>query len=299
MTNFAWDDLQFFLAVARAGQLSRAARQLRTSHVTVSRRVDRLEQSLKLRLFERNPRGYELTSHGRRLLASAERIEAETRRLEESISGDAQIQRGIVRIAMPEGFASFFTTGLLVRFATQFPNLQPELVALPQITSLSRRETDISVTLDPIRASPYHHEKLSDYTLRVYGAREYLARHPPITDREMLPGHRFIGYIEEMIFSSGLDYLEEVHSAVRAQIKCSSLFNQLSAVRDGLGLGVLPSYMARRYDDLVEVLGADLQIHRSYWLNCHRDNIQSPRERAVMAFLRDGMARLGHLLVAA
>ncbi len=299
MTNFAWDDLQFFLAVARAGQLSRAARQLRTSHVTVSRRLDRLEQSLKLRLFERNPRGYELTSHGRRLLASAERIEVETRRLEESISGDAQIQRGIVRIAMPEGFANFFTTRLLVRFAAQFPNLSPELVALPQITSLSRRETDISITLDPIRASPYHNEKLSDYTLRVYGSRDYLARFPPITDRDMLSGHRFIGYIEEMIFSAGLDYLQDVHSAVRAQIKCSSLFNQLSAVRDGLGLGVLPSYMGRRHDDLVEILGEDVQIHRTYWMNCHRDNLQSSRERAVMTFMREGMARLGSVLVAA
>lgn len=298
MKSFAWDDLQFFLAVARAGQLSRAARQLRTSHVTVSRRIDRLEQSLKLRLFERNPRGYELTTHGRRLLATAERIESETRRLEESISGEAHAQRGVVRLAMPEGFANFFTTRLLVRFMAQFPNLSPELIALPQITSLSRRETDISVTLDPIRASPYHSEKLSDYTLRVYGARDYLARHPPITSRDMLPSHRFIGYIEEMIFSAGLDYLQEVHPAVRAQIKSSSLFNQLSAVRDGLGLGVLPSYMARMHPDLVEVMGDDLQIHRTYWLNCHRDNYQSPRERTVMTFLREGMTHVGTQLLA-
>ncbi|MGE4372474.1 MAG: LysR family transcriptional regulator [Xanthobacter sp.] len=298
MTNFAWDDLQFFLAVARAGQLSRAARQLRTSHVTVSRRVDRLEQSLKLRLFERNPRGYELTSHGRRLLASAERMEAESQKLEEAISGEAEAQRGVVRVAMPEGFAHFFTTRLLVDFTTQFPNIAPELVALPQVMSLSRREADLSVTLDPFRASTYSSAQLCPYKLRLYGARDYLASHPPITNRDRLQEHRFIGYIEEMIFAPGLDYLHEVHANVRAQIKSSSVFNQITAVRDGLGLAVLPSYVARAHDDLVEVLGQEVVIQRAYWINCHRDSLQSPRERAIMAFLREGVARHAGILAA-
>ena len=73
--TLSWDDLQFFLAVAREGQLSRAARLLGTSHVNVSRRIDRLEQALNTRLFERNPRGYEPTPAGRRLVEMAERLE--------------------------------------------------------------------------------------------------------------------------------------------------------------------------------------------------------------------------------
>ena len=77
MRRFTWDDLQFFLAVARNGQLASAARQLRTNHATVSRRIDRLEQALSAKLFERNPRGYMLTAVGERLVQSAEQIERE------------------------------------------------------------------------------------------------------------------------------------------------------------------------------------------------------------------------------
>ena len=75
MATLSWDDLQFFLAVVRERQLSRAARVLGTSHVTVSRRIDRLERSLDTRLFERNPRGYEPTPASLRLIETAERME--------------------------------------------------------------------------------------------------------------------------------------------------------------------------------------------------------------------------------
>src|SRR6478736_6318385 len=84
--QFTWDDLQFFLAVARTGQLSTAARRLRTSHATVSRRIDRLEFALKVKLFERNPRGYVLTGMGQRFVETAERIERETEQLQLDIN---------------------------------------------------------------------------------------------------------------------------------------------------------------------------------------------------------------------
>ena len=106
--SFTWDDLQYFLAVARTGQLSTAARQLRTSHATVSRRIDRLEFVLKVKLFERNPRGYVLTSVGQRFVETAEKIEAETDRLQADIAEGAMIQRGVIRLSAPEGFANFF-----------------------------------------------------------------------------------------------------------------------------------------------------------------------------------------------
>lgn len=106
-TPFTWDDLQYFLAVARTGQLSSAARSLRTSHATVSRHIDRLEFSLKTKLFERNPRGYELTTVGRRLVDTVERIEAEAERLQSDISESGSLLRGVVRLSAPEGFSNF------------------------------------------------------------------------------------------------------------------------------------------------------------------------------------------------
>lgn len=289
MAHLTWDDLQFFLAVAREGQLSRAARQLQTSHVTVSRRIDRLEAGLDLRLFERNPRGYELTSNGRRLVETAERMEQEADRLLLDLTGDIRAQRGLLRVAMPEGFASFFSESLLPQFMDKFPNIALELITLPQVMSLSRREADLSVTLDPTKASPYHSEKIIDYALRVYGTRQYLQSRGEITRREHLLDHPFAGYIEDMIFARGLDYLGDVHPKLRPVFKSSSIFNQLAAVRAGLCLCVLPCYIARRYDDLVPVLPDEITILRSYWLTCHRDVRAMLRERAVMEFIKISM----------
>ncbi|SNX71729.1 LysR family transcriptional regulator [Cereibacter ovatus] len=297
MGNFTWDDLQFFLAVARTGQLSRAARQLRTSHVTVSRRIDRLEAALKMRLFERNPRGYELTPVGRRLIETAERMEAETERMQVDLLGDGPGQRGVLRMAVPEGFGSWFSRVLLGPFTARFPNIALELITLPQIMSLSRREADLTVTLDPPKASPYHSEKITDYSLHLYGARDYLARHPPITRREDLLKHAFIGYIEEMIFAPGLDYLGEVHPGIRANFKSSSIFNQLSATRIGLGLCVLPHYVASMCPDLDLVLPSEVALRRTYWLTCHRDVRPLPRERLVMGFLLEAGRSHGRSLL--
>ncbi|MGP3698118.1 LysR family transcriptional regulator [Rhodobacter sp. NSM] len=297
MGNFTWDDLQFFLAVARTGQLSRAARQLRTSHVTVSRRIDRLEAALRMRLFERNPRGYELTPVGRRLIETAERMEAETERMQVDLLGDGPGQRGVLRMAVPEGFGSWFSRVLLGAFTDRFPNIALELITLPQIMSLSRREADLTVTLDPPKASPYHSEKIADYSLHIYAARSYLADHPPVVKRDDLLKHPFIGYIEEMIFAPGLDYLGEVHPGIRAQFKSSSIFNQLAATRNALGLCVLPYYIARMFPDLELVLAGEVVLRRTYWLTCHRDVRPLPRERSVMSFLLESGRTHGRSLL--
>ena len=284
MTEYSWDDMRFFLALARDGQLTRAARQLGTAHVTVARRVERLEAALSQRLFERNPRGYELTSTGRRLIEVAERMEAAS---EGAVQGGAEGLgvSGTLRLAVPEGFGSFFSEQLLSEFVTRFPRISLELITMTQVISLSRREADLSVTVDPVAKGPYESQHLAEYDLRLYASRAYLASHPAIRDRDDLLSHHFIGYIEGMIFSPGLDYLDEVHHAIRPTLKSSSIFNQLSATRRGLGLCVLPCYLASGFNDLQLVMGDTVVLRRSYWLTCHRDTRQMRRERMVSNWL--------------
>ncbi|MBC9247146.1 LysR family transcriptional regulator [Paracoccus sp. 11-3] len=296
MANLSWDDLQFFLAVVRERQLSRAARQLGTSHVTVSRRIDRLEQALNTRLFERNPRGYELTLAGQRLIETAERMEEAA---EDIPVGSNPITGQIkpFRLAVPEGFAKLFSTFLLPELLARFPLTSPELITMPQVLSPSRREADISVTLDPVTSGPYRSERMADYTLHLYATHDYLARTPRITTRDDLRNHRIIGYIEEMIFAPGLDYLGEIHPAIRASIKSSSVFNQLSAVRGGLGVGVLPYYIAGGYPELRVALPEQVTLTRTYWLTCHRDVRQMRREKTMIEFLISRLqSRAGDLI---
>lgn len=284
-SNFTWDDLQYFLAVARSGQLSTAARQLRSSHATVSRRIDRLEFALKVKLFERNPRGYVLTVMGQRFVDTAEKMEQETERLQADLSLGSTQQRGVVRISAPEGFSNFFFTHHLQGFVAANPNISIELVTIQQIMALSRKEADVAVVLDPPKAGPYFSEKLGDYHLKIYGTRDYLARHGMPQTREDLLAHNFIGYIEDMIFAPGLDYLGDIHPRIKPHFQSSSIFAQLTATRNGLGLCVLPIYIARRYPELQLVLGDDVTLHRHYWLTCHRDLRQVARTRTVIDYL--------------
>lgn len=297
MAALSWDDLQFFLAVVREGQLSRAARRLGTSHVTVSRRIDRLERALNTRLFERNPRGYEPTAASLRLIETAERMEEAAAQLPQERAAAGGPLRAL-RLAMPEGFASLFSTHLLPEFVARFPQLLPEMIPMPQVLSLSRREADIWISLDPVASSgPYRSERLADYTLHLYATPAYLTAHPPISAAQDLLEHRIIGYIEEMIFAPGLDYLGEIHPALRATIKSSSIFNQLAAVRNGLGIGVLPYFIGGKYPGLQLVLPDQVRLTRSYWLTCHREVRMMRWAGAVIAFLTDTLQARGAELV--
>ncbi|MEJ1976506.1 MAG: LysR family transcriptional regulator [Acetobacteraceae bacterium] len=253
--RFDWDDLQFFLAVARAGTVSLAGRRLGADHATVGRRVAALEEALGVTLFERTPRGYGLTRHGERLIATAEAIETEAVRAEQELAGSNHRLTGSVRISTLEGFGNFFLASRVGAFAAANPGLTVELITIQQIVALSRREADIVVTLAPPKTGRFVCEKLTDYRLFVYGSRDYLDSHPPIRTRDDLATHPFAGYIDDLIFMRGLDYLAEIGPDLRARLQNSSLHAQMEATASGFGLCVLPAFIAGTRRELIRSCG--------------------------------------------
>ena len=148
MERFDWDDLRFFLAVARSGRLTAAARRLGADHATVSRRITSLEESLKAKLFERRPQGYTLTAHGERLLAKAESMETEALAIQSDIGGADMALSGTVRIGAPDGFGTYFLAPRLASLSKAYPGLELQLIAMPRLLSLSKREADVAITLE-------------------------------------------------------------------------------------------------------------------------------------------------------
>lgn len=294
MDTFNWDDLRFFLALARDGQLSGAARQLGSSHVTVARRVERLEEGLDQRLFERSARGYGLTAAGRRLLPGAEKMEAASAQLSPEDTRDPGLS-GSLRLAVPEAFAAWFSEHLLPQFRLRFPNISLDLVTLTQVLSLSRREADITITLDPVARGSWQSEKLADYPLALYAAPALIAEHGMPRGAADLGGLPFISYIEDMLITPALDYLSELHPGLRPVFRSSSIFNQAMAVQQGLGLGVLPCYIARGMSGLVPVLPDQIRLTRSYWLTAHRDQITTRRLRVLRDWLHSALGETGGL----
>lgn len=276
-----WNDLQFCLAVARDGTVSAAAKRLGVDHATIIRRIDRLERDIGAKLFARRKTGYELTDAGRRAATMAELIELQIRGGQAEISGGAARLAGAVRIGAPDGFGSFFLAARLGPLADKHPDLQLELVATARLFSLSKREADIAISLALPREGRIFGRKLVDYRLFLYASRDYLARHGAIESREALKTRRLIGYIAELLFTPELDYLPQILPGLSAQIRSANLIAQLQAALAGLGVAMLPRFLARQFPDLVPILPADISITRSFYLLMHADGRDFPQIRAV------------------
>lgn len=287
MSRFDWDDLRFFLAVARAGRLTVAAKRLGADHATVSRRITALEAALKTTLFERRPQGYVLTAPGERLVAAAEAIETAAMVASSEIGGADLALSGTVRVGAPDGFGSLFLAPRLGALAERYPGLEVQLVAMPRLLSLSKREADIAIALGPPKEGRVVARRLTDYRLGLYASPAYLKRAAPIRSRDDLFDHPLIGYIDDLIFMPELDYLDEVCRGLRPRLQMSSLVAQAEATAAGAGLCVLPSFVARRSGDLVPVLGTDVSLTRTFWLIVHGELRDVARVRAAADFVVD------------
>ena len=284
-SDFDWNDLRAFLAVARTGRLTAAAQRLGADHATVSRRIAALERGLKARLFDRSPTGYALTHQGERLLPSAEAMESLALAAGSEV-GEADLQvTGAVRIGAPEGFGSYFLAPRMAKLADRHPALEIQLVAIPGVLSLSKREADVAITLSPPREGRLLTRKLTDYTLGLYGADAYLDAREPITERADLGHQRFIGYIEDLLYAPELDYMQAPDVDIHVPLKSSNLIAQMQAALAGAGLCVLPDFIAAREPGLKRVLSGKVGLERSFWLVTHQDLKQLARIRAVTDFI--------------
>ena len=279
-----WDHARIFLAAARAGQFLAAARHLMVDHATVARRIGALEESLGAKLFERRTNGCVLTPAGERFLIAAESIEADMLRVQAELTETEVEATGTVRIGAPDGFGTLFLAGRIGPLVEKHPGLTVQLAPLPRTFSLSKREADIAIVVEPPEAGRLRVRKLTDYTLRLYAAKSYLARHGAPRDLEDLGRRQLVTYVQDLIFTNALNFLPEFYEAGRRRFECASVLGQFEAVRAGVGVGVLHHYSALTDHELVPVL-PDVSFQRSYYLVTHADTHDLMRVRTVTDFL--------------
>ena len=280
-----WDDLRFFLELARLRRLSQAGRKLGVDRTTVARRIEQLESAIECRLFESMADGYVLTEAGQRLLAHAETIENNIGLLREEALGQGARVSGTVRIGTPEGFGTVFLTPRLARLIEEHPELDVELLTLPRFPSLAAREADILVTLDPPQHGRYIASRLTDFTYGLFASKAYLKLHGPIRAMSELLERDLIGYMDELLPSPQLHFLDELLPQRRLRVSSSGMLAQLAAVRAGLGLGVLAHFLAAG-TGLVPVLPKEAVWKRTFWLATHADWYRLRRVRVIWDFMR-------------
>ncbi|HEY8594977.1 MAG TPA: LysR family transcriptional regulator [Devosiaceae bacterium] len=265
-----WDDARVFLAVARAGQMLGAARTLGLNHATVARRLNALEDALKARLFVRRTSGCDLTAEGELFLAHAERMESEMIGARADIGQTDLAVTGAVRVGAPDGFGVAFLAPRLGRLTARHPGLRIQLVPVPRAFSLSRREADIAVTLGRPDEGRLVARKLTDYTLGLYASPGYLAEMGTPATLNDLRHHRLVGYVEDLLFSTSLDFSRDFLKDWQSAFEVSSALGQTEAVRAGAGIGILHTFIARGDRRLVPVL-AQHTVTRAYWTVVHED----------------------------
>lgn len=221
-----WDDLRIFLATCRAGTVSAVAQTLGIDNTTVSRKIQRLEKSLKTKLFERRNTGYRPTRSGEKLLRTAERVESTIVQGESELADRDVSLTGVVRVGSPDGFGSFFLAPRLAGFCQTNPELEIQLIATARGFSLSKREADIAIALALPAQGRVIGRKLTDYRLGLYASRSYVKAHPKIRRIEDLKEHLFISYIDEFLYTPLLDYVGIVSKAIAPRFKSAHLFAQ-------------------------------------------------------------------------
>lgn len=284
--QFDWNLVRSFLAITRTGSMTAASKRLKIDYSTLSRRIAALETSLGAQLFDRRTSGSSLTEAGERLLEMAEQMDQLAVSAAQSI-GDAKLEAtGAVRIGTPDGFGTKFLAPRLGELCSRHPDLSVELVAMPREFSLSRREADIAVSLTQPSEGRLHSRKLTEYELGLYASQDYLATNPAIKSTADVSAHRFISYIDDLIYSPELEYAHFVSPDLRPAIKSSNLIAQLNSTIAGAGLCVLPCFIANSEPHLVRVL-PDFRLIRTFWLLLHSDLRNIARVRVTADFIAE------------
>lgn len=274
-----------FLALARFRNLSAAARALDVNHTTVGRRIRALEDHLSQRLFQRTRLGFLLTEAGHTLLRHAEGMEEYAHSISRELTSSAEAPGGVVRLATMEALGSLYLAPQMAALYRQQPSVRVELVTASHWINLSKREADILISFPKPQGRRISVNKIGEFTLHLYATPAYLKKRGTPRIINDLKQHRLIDYIDELVQISAVRWLSDMIQEPPADFRSTSLVAQYHAAAAGLGIAMLPTFVAGRDKRLVRVLEKTVAVKRDFWLAVHQDLLHLVRVREVMSFL--------------
>lgn len=288
-----WDDLRFFLAVARNGSIRAASSSLAVNHSTVLRRINAFEEKLGVRLFERLATGYVLTSAGEEMVESSQRIEDEVVKLDRQIVGrDTQLS-GVLRVTMPISLATHLLTPDLASFSEAYPGIQLELAVSDEEFNLKKREADVAIRLTPSPPEYLVGRKILTPSKGIYASYKYLKLHDPENHPEKMS---WIGWEDSVTNPQWVKDSAYPLTPVRHQ--ADNLLVQLETVKAGMGLALLPCFIADPIESLqrLHCIPSAPSPCGDLWILTHKDLRSTARVRAFMDFMLETFERHRDLL---
>jgi DNA-binding transcriptional LysR family regulator len=282
----SWDDFRFFLATSKAGSFSKAASQLGVTQPTISRRIESLEQSLGVRLFDRLPSGVNLTTQGQKILDTARNIEEAVLDIQRSVLGSDERLEGPVRISVTDGLAAYWLTPHLPALQNQHPAIMIEFQCSMAPADPLVMETDLSIRSPIPESKELIAVKLGTLHFIPWASPEYLERHGTPRKPEDLLHHRLLDhrvyYFELGEWSS---WFGLARAANLITFMTDSTAPMLNAVKAGVGIGMLPTYACECTSGIVP-LDLGLRTYSEIRLVYHPSIQDTARVRAVIDWIK-------------
>lgn len=290
---FNWDDLKPFLAVARCGSTTAAAKELGVDQSTVQRRLAELEMRLGQPLVKREPRGYRLTAYGVTLLPLAQKVEQQVAALEERIRQASREVNGILRLTCPEPIVARITASpLLDHLRTRAPGLRLEFVTTDRYVDLRQGEADVALRSGDTTDGHLVGRKVGESYWAVYAGRGYVARRGAPRSVEATVGHDWIILDASMTGHRSLAWLQQVAPHALVAVTAGSVLGLVHAAKGNAGLAALPTALGDSEPELVRLFGPVPELTRIWRILTTAQLRRTPRVATFFAF----MAREGETL---
>ena len=294
---FDWNDLKYFLAVARSGSTLSAARSLRVNQSTVHRRIQELERQLGCELVRRHPTGYRLTELGEYVQASAIRVEVAANDLQRAISAKSNETSGTVKVTCPEALGPrLIGARLIEKFNARYPDVRIEFVMNDRIVELGTGEADIAIRAKRPVEDALVGRKIADSPWAVYASRTYVARRGSIDNQAQIERHSVVMFSGALSDHPAARWVRSVAPNAHVAARANSIAALLPSVKSGAGLAPMPVMVGDNEKDLVRVLELGPEMANPFYLLTHRDLRRTPRIRAFFDFIVEHLDEVRPLL---
>lgn len=296
-TGADWNLFRTFLAVADAGSHSAAGRRLKLSHATVGRHIAELERHLGQKLFVRDADGYALTPAGDHLKHEADLMASAALRAERIAAAEGESPKGVVRVSTAATLAGYWLMPHMKDFHATFPDIEIEYMTDAWPASVRRREADIVIRLYGPGQENLVGKKIARVGVAFYASKDYVEAHGVPSSREEWASHTVIGFAGAAAETELHKWSNHVTRDAPTWLRCSSIADQLRAVRNGVGITVLTCLIGDQHPDLVRIAPDKLFSSTDVWLLAHPDLRQTEPVSTVFDFIAQrGKQDRDHLL---
>lgn len=280
-----WDDVRFFLAVAKTGSFSAAAAQLNTKQTTVGRRIQALERRLGAKLFDRHRHGMEVTPAARGVLAQAESMLVNATSIERHLAGLDREMAGVVRVAATEGIAANYLVPRLGDLRKTHPDIVVQVIAGDAVLDLATRQADLAIRFFRPTSNQLVAARVGQFGMSIFAARNYVEEFGLPQRLEDMREHHIVDHTTLHNLSAMKPWTEIVERAHNVVLRTNSSYAAIEAVRVGYGISVFPNYVTK--SSTLVAAPIELNISRDIWLVSHEETNKGARIRAVIDYIRD------------